>query len=336
MSSATSRRTVEALSKDIQEAIEGTSWRPKNAAARVWGCLSAVGQDERSIGNSTLQASLGWAEGGEMLGTYSNGGGSGGVGGGGGVGEGGLAGPIAPGALNVAREGTLMKVVLTSLQSVSSGVHAVGVEAKGGGPKRDDGQKSREGRKGTGEKQGEQEKGKRQEKAKKGKSELEKDKRGEGIAARPTAHPSLFAASAVACLKSCPALLVPHLQMAVVVEALFRGGHGAAVETGCISLALALADKEQAYSTWLRGLFRKELFVNLSREARRHLISVFDEIIAKVPSGMARGLVEETWDSLASNLFCPVPEGSASRGGGGFSVVRRKHRARDGFPVRHE
>lgn len=316
VSSAASRRTVEALSKDIQEAMEGTSLRPKNAAARVWGCLSAVGQDERSVGNSTLQASLGWAEGGEMLGTYSNGGDGDGGGGIGGMGGRGIAGTIVPGALCVAREGTLMNVVLTSLQAVASGVHAVGVEAQGGGPKRDDGRKG-EGGQEKGRRQGEQEKGK-QEKARKRKSEQEKDERREEPAA--PAHPSLFAASALACLKSCPALRVPHLQMAVVVEALFRGGHGPGVETACISLALALAEKEQAYSTWLRGLFRKELFVNLSRETRRHLISVFDEIVAKVPSGTARGLVEEIWDSLAANLFCPVSEGSASRGGEGVSL----------------
>lgn len=309
---------MEALSKDIQEAMEGTSLRPKNAAARVWGCLSAVGQDERSVGNPTLQASLGWAEGGEMLDTYSNGSGGGGGGGSGGVGGGGVAGTIAPGALYVAREGTLMNLVLTGLQSVASGVLAGGVEAQEEGPKQDEDQKGKSEKQEKGKNpKSEQEKGK-QEKAKKGKSEQEKDKRGEEAAA--PSHPSLFAASAVACLKSCPSLRVPHLQMAAVVEALFRAGHGAAVETGCISLALALADKEQAYSTWLRGLFRWDLFANLSREARRHLISVFDEIVAKVPSGTARGLVEEVWNSLASSFVCPVPEGSASRGGEGASL----------------
>lgn len=305
---------MEALSKDIQEAMEGTSLRPKNAAARVWGCLSAVGQDERSVGNPTLQASLGWAEGGEMLGTYSSGGGGGG--GSGGVGGGGVTGSIAPGALYVAREGTLMNLVLTGLQSVASGVHAGGVEAQEEGPKQDEDQNGEGKKQEKGENpKSEQEKGK-QEKAKMRKGEQEKDKRGEEAAA--PSHPSLFAASAVACLKSCPSLRVPHLQMAAVVEALFRGGHGATVETGCISLALALADKEQAYSTWLRGLFRWELFANLSREARRHLVSVFDEIVAKVPSGTARGLVEEVWNSLASSFVCPVSEDSASRGGGGI------------------
>lgn len=306
---------MEALSKDIQEAMAGTSLRPKNAAARVWGCLSAVGQDERSVGNPVLQASLGWAEGGETLGTYSSGGFS--DGGGGSVSGGGTAGTIAPGALHVAHEGTLMNVVLRGLQSVASGVHAVGDEAQEEDPKRAEGKKG-DGNQEKGKKQergqqngkGEQEQGKQEKGNKKGKGEQEKsNKRGEEAAVVPT-QPSLFAASALACLKSCPALRVPHLQMAAVLEALFRGGHGAAVETGCISLALALADKEQAYSTWLRGLFRRELFANLSRAARRQLISVFDEIVAKVPSGTAKGLVEGVWDSLASNLFCPVPEGS--------------------------
>lgn len=303
---------METLLKDIQETMEGTSLRPKNAAARVWGCLSSVGQDERSVDNPTLRVALGWMEGGETLGTCSS------DGGGGGVGGGEVAGTIAPGALYVAHEGTLMNVVLTGLQSVASGAHAVGVEALEEGPK--DGSKEGESkqRKETQEKRkkekyeqegGKQEAGK-QEKRKKGKLE----QRDEAVA---PAHPSLFAASAVACLETCPALRVPHLQMAAVIGALFRGGHGAVVETGCISLALALADKEQAYSTWLRGLFRRELFANLSRESRRHLMSVFDEIIAKVPSGTERGLVEEVWDGLASKYFCPAPEGSSSAGGGG-------------------
>ena len=305
---------METLLKDIQETMEGTSLRPKNAAARVWGCLSSVGQDERSVDNPTLRVALGWMEGGETLGTCSS------DGGGGGVGGGEVAGTIAPGALYVAHEGTLMNVVLTGLQSVASGAHAVGVEALEEGPK--DGSKEGESkqRKETQEKRkkekyeqegGKQEAGK-QEKRKKGKLE----QRDEAVA---PAHPSLFAASAVACLETCPALRVPHLQMAAVIGALFRGGHGAVVETGCISLALALADKEQAYSTWLRGLFRRELFANLSRESRRHLMSVFDEIIAKVPSGTERGLVEEVWDGLASKYFCPAPEGSSSAGGGGLS-----------------
>ena len=94
--------------------MEGTSLRPKNAAARVWGCLSAVGQDERSVGNPALQGSLGWAAGGEMLGTYSSDGFKGGGGGGdGGVGGGEVAGTIAPGALYVAREGTLMNLAVS-------------------------------------------------------------------------------------------------------------------------------------------------------------------------------------------------------------------------------
>ncbi|CAM9900496.1 unnamed protein product [Scytosiphon promiscuus] len=48
---AANRRMVEALSQDVLAAVEGTSIRPKNAAARVWGCMAAVGQDERSAGD---------------------------------------------------------------------------------------------------------------------------------------------------------------------------------------------------------------------------------------------------------------------------------------------
>ncbi|CAM9220768.1 unnamed protein product, partial [Hapterophycus canaliculatus] len=243
VASAANRRMVETLSYGVLVAMEGTSIRPKNAAARVWGCMAAVGQDERSAGDPRLQEALGWAEGGEELG-------------GGGGGRGGKAGSraIKPDALCVARDGTLMNVVLTGLQAVAAGM--------------EDG----------------------------------------GEASRTTTlfvpeRPSLFAASAMACLLVCPILRVPHPQVAVVIEALFLGGHGADVQIKCVSLALKLAGREQAYSTWLYGLFRRPLFVNLPLDVRRHLISVLDQVFVSLPADVGKTLAKELWDTVTSSLF---------------------------------
>lgn len=248
VSSITTRKMVEALLGDIQAAMDGTSLRPKNAAALIWGCLSAVSQDERAVGDPSLVEILGWAGGGGTFKASFSGvsdeGGSGG------------ARTISPDALCVARQGTLMNTVLTGLQSAATGARSVG----------------------DGIKQAKQE-------------------------MFVPVYPSLFAASAMMCLEPCPHLRVPHPQMATVIESLFRGGHGPEVETRCISLALSLADKEQAYSTWLRGLFREPFIGNVSKEARRHLVSLVDKVALKVPSGTTRALIEEVWSSLTSTRF---------------------------------
>lgn len=240
--------------------MDGTSLRPKNAAARVWGCLCAVGQDEHSVGDPELRDALGWTESGGTPGADGDGGSGGG--GGGDIG-GGLAGAVGADALRVAREGTLMNDVLIGLQEVASGVQRDDEQAK------------------------------------------EKDavkKLQAAVAVAPECS-ALFAESALACLEPCAALRVPHPQMATVIQALFRGGHGAAVECRCASLALALADKSRAYSTWLRGLFGEALFGNLSAETRRHLVSMVDRVALKVPSKTVGSLIEEVWGGLASNLF---------------------------------
>lgn len=258
VTAVTTRMMVESLSKDVLGAMDGTSIRPKNAAARVLGCMSAVGQDERSIGNPSLQQALGWMQSGETPGTSHRGGG--------------VAGAIAPDALCVAREGTLMNSMLTGLQSVAAGSD----DMEDGG------------------------------------SELQKQK------AFVPVESSLFAASAMACLEPCSSTLrVPHPQMALVIEALFRGGHGVEVQKGAVQMALALADKEQAYSTWLRGLFYKPLFVNLPHDLRGHLVSVVGQVFSKLPSEMGDDLVNELWDTITSRLFTPWSSVSASGSGGG-------------------
>lgn len=240
VTSITNRRMVATILQDVLEAMQGTSIRLKNAAARVWGCLSALGQDEPSVGNSSLQESLGWTGDG---GTH------------------GISGPataaIKPGALRVAQDGKLMNVVLTGLQSVAAGLEDIEY----------------------------------------GDAETENQQ---------TAVPvqsSLFAASAMACLMFCPTLRVPHPQMATVIEALFRGGHGVEVQVKCISLGLALADKEQVYSTWLRGLFDRPFFVNLPRDVQHHLVAVFDQLFLKLPSEIGKDLAEKLWDTINSRLF---------------------------------
>lgn len=258
ISSAVDRRTVEILLEDIREIMERNSLRPKNAAARVWGCLSAVGQDERSLDDAALRDALGWSDNG-TLGTRYNGRGGGGGGG----------GTISAGALHVAREGTLMNVMLTRLQAVATGVPNVGDDV-----------------------------------------EVKSKEEGE----RPLC-PSLFVASAMACLKSCTGMRVPHADMATVIEAVFRGGHGVNAEVGCMSLALTLADKDPTYSAWLRGLCRGELFGNLSTETRLHLVSTFDQIVLKVPSEVVGGMTEEVWSAVASTWVAasierPVKGGS--------------------------
>lgn len=242
VTSVTNRRMVETLLQDVREAMEGTSIRPKSAAARVLGCMCALGQDERSVGDLGVPMAFGWTEGGEMSGTFHGGGGA--------------TGAINPGALRVAREGTLMNVVLTGLQSVAVGVEDV-----------QDGMTERTRMK-----------------------------------VFVPVEPSLFSGSAMACLESCPTLRVPHPQMAIVIEALFRGGHGVEVQMRCVSLALALAGKEQAYSTWLHGLFQKPLFVNLPRDLRRHLVSVVDQIFLKLPLERGSDLIKELWDTISSSL----------------------------------
>eukprot|EP00752_Nemacystus_decipiens_P001922 g1851.t1 len=190
----------------------------------------------------------------------------------GGGGRVGGAGAIAPDALCVAREGTLMGSVLTGLQSVATGLG----DAEDGGME-------------------------------------EKDPRHSA-----PVRSSLFAASTLACLESCScALRVPHPQMAVVIEALFRGGHGVAAQKGAVQLALALADKERAYSAWLRGLFHKPLFVNLPQDLRRHLVSVVGQVFSKLPSETGNGLVSELWDTITSRLFVPWSSASGSEQEGG-------------------
>lgn len=257
VTSIATRKMVETLVQDVLGAMDGTSIRPKNAAARVWGCLSAVGQDERSIGNLSLQEALGWTESGGSLGTSLGGGGGGR----------GAGGAITPDALCVAGEGTLMSSVLTGLQSVATGLSNV-----------EDG---------------------------------ESEKRNQKLLV--PVHPSLFAASALACLASCSsALRVPHPQMAVVIEALFRGGHGVEVQKGGVQLALALVDKEQAYSTWLRCLFHTPMFVNLPHDLRRHLVSVVGHVFSKLPSEVGNDLVDELWDTITSRLFAPWSSDSVS------------------------
>lgn len=265
MSSVANRRMVEMLLEDVDEAMEGTSLRVKNAAARVWGCLSAVGQDERSVGDQVFRNALGWTEEGGTPGVYSR---RVGVE----VGGGGAVGAISSDALCVAREGTLMNTVLTGLQSVATFVDNVGDGLEG---------------------------------------KATRD-------ALAPARPSLFAASAMACLEACPTLRVPHSQMAVVIEALFRGGHGVEVETRCISLALALADRERAYSTWLRGLSKGQLFLNLSQGARRHLVLVLDQVALKMPTETIWGLIEDVWTALTSKWFARMRRCSASGEGVAF------------------
>lgn len=257
VTSITNRRMVEALLQDVREAMEGTSIRPKNAAARVWGCMCALGQDERSVGDPSLQQALGWTEGREAPGTIHGGGGA-------------TTGAINSGALYVAREGTLMNDVLIGLQSVAAGV----ADAQGG--------------------------------------TAEKTKKKSFV----PVHPSLFAGSAIACLEPCPTLRVPHPQMAVVIEALFRGGHGVEVQMRCVSLALALVGKEQAYSTWLHGLFQKPLFVNLPGDLRLHLVSVVDQLFFKLPVERGTDLIRELWSTIISGLFssCSTASGPDRHG----------------------
>lgn len=264
MSSTVTRRMVEALLQDVQAAMDGTSLRPKNAAARVWGCLCAAGQDEHSAGDPVLQDALGWTKSGGTLGAD-----------GADVG-GGLAEAVGADALRVAREGTLMNEVLTGLQEVASGM-------QGG-----DGQAME--------------------------TDAEKKLQMPAVAAAAALViapecSALFAESALACLEPCPTLRVPHPQMAAVIQALFRGGHGAAVESRCVSLALALADKDRAYSTWLRGLFGEVFFGNLSAGTRRHLVSMFDRVALKVPSKTAGSLIEEVWGGLTWTLFSHASRG---------------------------
>lgn len=258
VTSITNRRMVETLLQDVREAMEGTSIRPKNAAARVWGCMCALGQDERSVGDPSLQKALGWTEGGEASGAFHGGGG------------GATTSVINPGALCVAREGTLMNVVLTGLQSIAAGV-----------------QDARDGM-------------------------AEKTNKKSFV----PVHSSLFAGSAIACLEPCPTLRVPHPQMAVVIEALFRGGHGAEVQMRCVSLALALVGKEQAYSTWLHGLFQKPLFMNLPGDLRRHLVSVVDQLFFKLPLERGTHLIMELWSTITASLFssCSTASGSGRHG----------------------
>lgn len=252
VTSITNKRMVETLSQDVRDAMEGTSIRPKNAAARVWGCLCALGQDERSVGDPSLHKALGWMEGVGMSGTFH--------------GSGGATGAITPGALCVAREGTLMNVVLTGLQSV-----AVGEEDIQDGI-------------------------------------AEKTKKTLFV----PVHSSLFVGSAIACLESCPTLRVPHPQMAMVIEALFRGGHGVRVQMKCVSLALSLADKEEAYSTWLHGLFQEPLFANLPRDLRRHLVSVVDQVFFKLSPERGTDLIRELWNTITSTLYTCCASDSVS------------------------
>ncbi|CAM9489778.1 unnamed protein product [Ectocarpus fasciculatus] len=240
VTSITNRRMVETLLQDVLEAMQGTSIRLKNAAARVWGCLSALGQHERSVGNSSLQESLGWTE---DAGTH------------------GIRGPataaIKPGALRVAQDGTLMNVVLTGLQSIAAGLQDI-----------EDG-----------------------------------DTETENQNTVVPVQSALFAASAMASLTVCPNLRIPHPQMATVIEALFRGGHGVEVQVQCISLGLALADKEQAYSTWLRGLFDRPFFVNLPRDVQHRLVAVFDQLFLKLPLDIRKDLAVKLWGIITTRFF---------------------------------
>lgn len=254
---------LELFLDDIQEAMD-TSLRVKNAALRVWGCLAALGQDERSVGNPAFSDALGWSAG------YDEGGGSGvgrsaGLEYGGACAWGHVVGSIQAYALHVAREGTLMNRVLIGLQTAAEG-HNISVD----------------------------------------------DENDEALAQGNSvdavfASSSLFVRSALACLEPCAradrALRVPHAQMATVLAALFRGGHGVVVETGCVSLALALVDKDQVYSTWLRGLLLESTFRNLSRENRRHIVSVFDQLAVKLPSGTVGVVITEVWESLTCSLW---------------------------------
>lgn len=284
VSSTVTRRMVEALLHDVQAAMDGTSLRPKNAAARVWGCLCAVGQDEHSAGDPVLQDALGWTKSGGTLGAD----GAGDVGGG-------LAEAVGADALRVAREGTLMNEVLSGLQEV-----ALGMQGGDGHAMETDAEKK-----------------------------LQMPAAAAVVIAPECS--ALFAESALTCLEPCPTLRVPHPQMAAVIQALFRGGHGAAVESRCVSLALALADKDRAYSTWLRGLFGEAFFGNLSAGTRRHLVSMFDGVALKVPSKTVGSLIEEVWGGLTSTVFSHSSRGLETavqkrtavvggRGGGGVAL----------------
>lgn len=243
---------VEDLLKTVRETMEGASQRPKNAAARVWGCLSAVGQDERSVEDRVLQDALGWTEDGEMPASAS-------------------FGFINPDALSVAREGKLMAMVLTGLQAVARGGESVVEEGKG----------------------------------------TRADNGAEKADSLPVAfpkYPSLFAASAMACLEgACSALRLPHAQMAAVLGVIYRGGNGAHVEMRCISLALALVEKHQAYSSWLCGLHRGPLLANLSKETRRYLIKVFDRVALAAPPETVSNLMETVWKMLVPTVLARAP-----------------------------
>lgn len=251
---------VEDLLKTVRETMEGPSQRPKNAAARVWGCLSAVGQDERSVEDRVLQDALEWTEGGEMPASAS-------------------CGFISPDALSVAREGKLMATVLTGLQAVARGKGNVVEEGKG--TRADDGVEQ-----------------------------------AESLSVALLKYPSLFAASAMACLEgACSTLRLPHAQMAAVLGAIYRGGNGAHVEMRCISLALALVAKHQAYSSWLCSLFRGPLLVNISPETRRYLIKVFDRVALAAPPETVCDLMETVWKTLVPTLLARAPsDGPGSTG----------------------
>lgn len=273
MSSIATRRMVEALLGVIEQGMAGTSIRVKNASARVWGYLSAISQDERSDGDPVLLEALGWGQGG---GTRSGGPGN----------SGGPAGSIAPDALNVAREGSLMSDVLRGLQAVATGG---GYESLG----------------------------------QFGRSLLE-DKgpgdSGERMVPELSSR-SLFARSALKCLESCSVpLRVPHPQMAAVLAALFKGGYGSGVEAGSVSLAVRLASRDQAYPAWLRGLMKAPVFGNLSPATRGHLVAVFADVLLALPAKVAGGVVEEAWDNLI--VMLPAVEASGGERGGGDEGVR--------------
>lgn len=251
---------VEDLLKTVRETMEGVSQRPKNAAARVWGCLSAVGQDERSVEDRVLQDALGWTEGGEMPASA-------------------YCGFISLDALSVAREGKLMAMVLTGLQAVARGEGSNVEEGKG--TREDDG-----------------------------------TEKSDSLSVALPKYPSLFAASAMACLEgACSTLRFPHAQMAAVLGVIYRGGRGAHVEMRCISLALALVEKHQAYSSWLCGLYHGPRLVNSSLETRRYLIKVFDQIAMAAPPEAVSSLMETVWKILVPTVLARAPsDGPGSTG----------------------
>ncbi|CAN0268788.1 unnamed protein product, partial [Discosporangium mesarthrocarpum] len=145
-----------------------------------------------------------------------------------------------------------------------------------------------------------------------------------------------FVGSALACLRwCCPLRGAPHRQLLALVEALFRGGHGVAVEVACVEFALCagagggMATKvasegaatatptpwpgpssspggggrtggDPLYSSWLLGIVQGQAFWNLPPATRLRLLGGFDLMVAGLPSEIAGHAVREVWGRLAA------------------------------------